>query len=192
MDWLLLLNFIVQCLLLVFLVWYTIETFQIRKATQRSADAATEAAKASVEQAKAAQENLRLLKESYEERIGEGPQIVLEAIRRAKNLIVYWKTEAAHIAQPPQGNPDPTPLAHSGLLTVLGHARQIPGCAGALVDADTAMANVKSELEKAYAAARKQTFMATSGRVPEYLKQADELLDRASHLALQAIVPQTS
>src|SRR5271156_1675600 len=113
MDWLPLLNFIVQCLLLAFLVWYTIETFQIRKATQRSADAAADAAKASVEQAKDAQENLRLLKESYEERIGEGPQIVLEAIRRAKNLIVYWKTEAAHIAQPPEGNPGPTPLAHS-------------------------------------------------------------------------------
>jgi hypothetical protein len=55
-----------------------------------------------VDQALAAQENLRLLKESYEARTGEGPQIVLEAIRRAKSLIVYWKTEAAHIAQPPQ------------------------------------------------------------------------------------------
>jgi hypothetical protein len=35
MGWLPLLNFIVQGLLLVALVWYTIETFKIRKATQR-------------------------------------------------------------------------------------------------------------------------------------------------------------
>ena len=191
MDWLPLLNSIIQCLLLAFLVWYTVETFQIRKATQRSVDAAGDAAKASVEQAKAAQENLRLLKESYEEKIGEGPHIVLEAIGRARAKIVYWKGEAVHIARPPQGNPDPTPLANSGLPNVLTHARQIPGCAMALIEADAAMANAKSELEKAYAAARKQTFLATSGRAPEYLKQAEELLDRASNLALQAIAPQT-
>src|SRR5258708_19777232 len=101
-DWLPLLNFIVQCGLFVGLVWYTLETRKIRKASQRSADAATDAAKA-------AQENLRLLKESYEERIGQGPEIVREAIQGAKRLIIYWKGEAAHIAQPPHGNPDPTP-----------------------------------------------------------------------------------
>ncbi len=83
-DWLPLLNFIVQCGLFVGLVWYTLETRKIRKASQRSADAATDAAKA-------AQENLRLLKESYEEKTGQGPQIVREAIQRAKGLIAYWK-----------------------------------------------------------------------------------------------------
>jgi hypothetical protein len=129
-DWLPLINIIVQCSLFVGLVWYTLETRKIRKASQRSADAATNAAKASVDQAVAAQENLRLLKESYEEKIGQGPQIVREAIQRAKSLIVYWKYEATHIAQPPQGNPDPAPLANSGLLDVLSHARQIsPECA---------------------------------------------------------------
>src|SRR5579862_7213611 len=188
-DWLPLSNFIIQCLLFVALVWYTVETYKIRKATQRAADAATDAAKASVEQAKAAQENLRLLKESYEERIGEGPHIVLEAIRRAKSLIVYWKTQAASIAQPPHGNPDPAPLANSGLPSVLSHARQIPGCAALLGEADQALINAKSELEKAYAAARKQTFLTTAGRAPEYLKQADELLDKASDLALRGITP---
>lgn len=82
-DWLPLANFIVQICLFGGLVWYTIETHRIRKAAQRSADAATDAAKASVQQALTAQENLRLLKESYEERIGQGPQIVREAIQRA-------------------------------------------------------------------------------------------------------------
>jgi len=186
-DWLPLSNFIIQCLLFVALVWYTVETYKIRKATQRAADAATDAAKASVEQARAAQENLRLLKESYEAKIGEGPQIVLEAIRRAKSLIAYWKTQAAKIAQPPHGNPDPAPLANSGLPGVATHARQIPGCAGLLLEADQAMVNAKSELEKAYAAARKQTFLTTPGRAPDYLKQAEELLDQASHLALQSV-----
>jgi hypothetical protein len=175
-----LLNFIIQCGLFVGLIWYTVETYKIRKAAQRSADAATDAARASVQQAVAAQENLRLLKESYEERIGEGPQIVREAIQRAKSLIAYWRTEAAHIPQLPQGNPDPAPLANSGLLEVLSHARQIsPECATLLIQADAALKNAKSELEKAYAASRKQTFTATPGRAPQYLEQAEGLLDTA-------------
>jgi hypothetical protein len=178
-EWWPLLNFIVQCLLFFGLIWYTIETYKIRKATQQAADAATNAAKASVEQAVAAQENLRLLKESYEEKIGQEPQIVREAIQRAKALIVYWKTQSAHIAQPPHGNPDPAPLANSGLLSVLSHARQIPGCALLLIDADAAMANAKSELEKAYATARQQTFPAMPSRAPEYLEQAEKLLEKA-------------
>jgi hypothetical protein len=179
-DWLPLLNFIVQCGLFVGLIWYTFETRKIRKASQRSAEAATDAAKASVQQALAAQETLRLLKESYEDKIGQGPQIVREAIQRAKNLIVYWKAEAAHIAQPPQGNPDPAPLSNSGLLDVLSHARQIsPECATLLIGANAALVNAKSELEKAYAASRKQTFLPTQGRAKEYLEQAEGLLDKA-------------
>jgi hypothetical protein len=178
--WLPLLNFIIQCGLFLGLIWYTVETYKIRKAAQRSADAATDAARALVQQAVAAQENLRLLKESYEANIGQGQQIVREAIQRAKSLIAYWRTEAAHIAQPPQGNPDPAPLAHSGLLDVLSHARQIsPECATLLIQADAALTNAKSELEKAYAASRKQTFMPTPGRAPEYLEQAASLLDSA-------------
>src|SRR5467141_1780887 len=138
-DWLPLANFIVQICLFAGLVWYTLETRKIRKASQRSADAATDAARASVQQALAAQETLHLLKESYEERIGQGPQIVREAIQRAKSLIGYWKYEATHIAQPPQGNPDPAPLANSGLLDVLSHARQIsPECATLLIEANAA------------------------------------------------------
>jgi hypothetical protein len=187
-DWLPLANFIVQCCLFAGLNWYTFETYKIRKATQRSADAAASAAKASVDQAIAAQENLRLLKESYEEKVGQGPQIVREAIHRAKALIVYWKTQATHIAQPPHGNPDPASLAHSGLLNVLSHARQIPGCATLLIEADAAIANAKSELEKTYATARKQTFTVTTGRAPQYLEQAEELLERASHLTMQRLV----
>jgi hypothetical protein len=165
-NWLSVLNFVVQCLLLVGLVWYTVETRRIRKATQQAAQAATDAAKASVEQSVTAQENLRLLKDSYEEKIGQGPQIVLEAIQRAKTRIIYWKSEASHIAPPPHGNPDPAPLAHSGLLDVLSHARQIPGCSTLLIQADAAMANAKSELEKAYATARKQTFLVTPEHAP--------------------------
>jgi len=189
MDWLAVLNFIVQCLLFIGLVWYTVETRRIRKATQRAANAAADAARASVDQAIAAQENLRLLKESYEEKIGQGPQIVLEAIQRAKARIVYWKHEATHIPAPPHGTPDPTPLAHSGLLDVLSHARHISGCSTLLIQADTAMANAKSELEKAYATARKQTFSVTPGRAPDYLKQAEDLLETASSFALLAVVP---
>lgn len=190
-DWLQLANFIVQCLLFAGLVWYTVETRRIRKATQQAAQAATDAAKASVEQAIAAQENLRLLKDSYEENIGQGPQIVIEAAQRADALIRYWKTQASHIAPPPHGSPDPTPLAHSGLLDVLSHARQIPGCATLLIEVDAAMGNAKSELEKAYATVRKQTFMVTPGRAPDYLQQAEELLEKVSNLALQAIIART-
>jgi hypothetical protein len=172
-NWLPLSNFIIQCGLFLGLLWYTVETYKIRKAAQRSADAAIDAAKT-------AQENLRRLKESFEERIGQGPQIVREAIQRAKSLIAYWRTEAAHIAQPPQGNPDPAPLANSGLLDVLSHARQIsPECATLLIQADSALKNAKSELEKAYAASRTQTFMPTPGRAREYLEQAEGLLDAA-------------
>lgn len=178
MHWLPFLNFIIQCGLFGGLIWYTFETYKIRKAAQRSADAAIDAART-------AQENLRLLKESYEERIGQGLQIVREAIQRGKSLIVYWRTEAAHIAQPPHGNPDPAPLANSGLLDVLFHARQIsPECASLLIDANQALINAKSELEKAYAAARKHTFLTTAGRAPEYLQQAEGLLDKALEITL--------
>jgi len=97
-----------------------------------------------------------------------------------EQLALYWKYEATHIAQPPQGNPDPAPLANSGLLDVLSHARQIsPECAMLLIEANAALMNAKSELEKAYAASRKQTFMPTPGRAPEYLEQAKDLLDKA-------------
>jgi hypothetical protein len=172
-NWLPLLNFIVQLLLLCGLVWYTLETYKIRKATQRSADAA-------IETAKVAQENLRLLKESYEERIGQGPQIVREAILHAKNLIVYWTREATHIQPPPQGNPDPTPLADSGLRDILPHARLISAeCGTLLIGASAALTNAKSELETAYAAARKQTFPPNSGAAQAYLDQADGLLNSA-------------
>ena len=163
-EYLPLLNFIIQCGLFIGLVWYTVETYKIRKAAQRSADATTDAAKASLQQALAAQETLRLLKESYDERVGQGPQIVREAIQRAKSLITYWKGEAAHIAPPPQGNPDPAPLANSGLLDVLSHARQISAeCATLLIQADAALKNAKSELEKTFATLRKQTFMPSPG-----------------------------
>ena len=38
-----------------------------------------------------------------------------------------------------QGNPDPAPLANSGLLDVLSHARQIsPECATLLIEANAA------------------------------------------------------
>ena len=178
-DWLPIANFIVQCLLFAGLLWYAIETHKIRKASQRSAVAATDATKA-------AQENLRLLKESYEERIGQGPQIVLEAIQKAKLLIQFWEPEAAQIPQPPHGNPDPAPLANSGLLNVLSHARQISSeCATSLIQANAALMNAKSELEKAYATARKQTYTPTAGRAPEYLRQAAELLDSALQLVTQ-------
>lgn len=167
------LNLIVQLGLLGGLIWYTTETFKIRKANQESARAAIDAAKA-------AQENLRLLKESYEERIGQGPQIVREAIQKAKHEIIYWKDEAEHIAQPPHGNPDPSRLSKSGLVDVLSHARQIsPECVSLLIQANTAMANAMSELERAYATARKQTFPFNSGKAFAYLGQADGLLDGA-------------
>jgi hypothetical protein len=150
-------------------------------ASQQSAEAATKAAKASIQQAELAQETLRLLKESYDEKIGQGPQIVREAIQRAKALIVYWKVEAIHIAQPPHGNPDPAPLTNSGLLNVLNHARQIsPKCATLLINADAALVNAKSELEKAYAASMKQTYFPNSGKASAYLEQADALLNHAT------------
>ena len=172
-GWLPLANFIIQICLFGGLVWYTYETYKIRIAAQRSADAATEATKM-------AQENLRLLKESYEERIGQGPHIVLEAILRAQHLIAYWKHEAAHIAQPPNGNPDPAALANSGLLDVLNHARQIsPHSATLLIEANAALVNAKSELEKAYAASRKETFLPTPGRAAVYLEEAEGLLTKA-------------
>jgi hypothetical protein len=179
-DWLPLLNFVVQCGLLVGLIWYTCETYKIRKASQRSAQAAIDATKA-------AQENLRLLKESYEERLGQGIQIVFDAIQRAKSLIVYWKTQAAHIAQPPHANPDPAPLANSGLLDVLSHARQFSGCSTLLIQANAAMGNAKSELEKAYAMARKQTFTTTPGRAPDFLLQAEGLLERVAGTIFESI-----
>lgn len=179
-GWLPLANFLIQICLFGGLVWYTYETYKIRRAAQRSADAATEATKM-------AQENLRLLKESYEKQIGQGPHIVLEAILRAKRLIAYWKDEATHIAQPPHGNPDPAALADSGLLDVLSHARQIsPNSATLLSEANAALVNAKSELEKAYAASRKQTFWPTPGRAAVYLEEADGLLDKARRVSRAA------
>jgi len=167
------LNFIVQVGLLVGLIWYAIETFKIRRASQASAQA-------TVDMAKTAQENLRLLKESFEERIGQGPQIVKEAIETAKSEIVYWKFEATHIAQPPHGNPDPSRLCRSGLLDALSHARLVSSeCASLLILANTAMCNASSELEKAYATARKQTFGVNPGKASSYLEQADGLLNSA-------------
>jgi len=168
------LNLIIQVGLLGGLIWYTMETRRIRKASQESA-------KAAIDAAIAAQENLRLLKESYEERIGQGPQIVREAIHKAKADIIYWKCEAEHIPQPPHGCPDPTRLSRSGLQDVLTHARQIsPDCAKRLIDANTAMVNAMSELEKAYATAKKQSFPSfSSGKAFASLGEADELLNAA-------------
>jgi hypothetical protein len=48
-----------------------------------------------------------------------------------------------------------------------------------IIETNAALMNAKSELEKAYAASRKQTFMPTPGRAPEYLEQAKDLLDKA-------------
>ena len=51
-----------------------------------------------------------------------------------------------------------------------------------LSEADTALVNAKSELEKAYATEMKQTFAATRGRAEVFLQQADLLVDKALKL----------
>jgi hypothetical protein len=118
----------------------------------------------------------------------EGPQIVRDAILDTKLLIVYWKKQAARIAQPPHGNPDPSPLASSALPGVLDHARKISeACSRLILEAHSALRNAKSELEKVYQTARHQTFAATGTFAMGYLETADGLLDRALALVAERL-----
>jgi hypothetical protein len=129
--------------------------------------------------------NLRIYKKQQKQirdcEDAQGVQIVRNAILDAKNLIVYWKTQAARIAPPPYGNPDPTPLASSTLLGAAGQAWKISDvCAQLIREAHSALRSAKSELEKAYETARHQSVLGPLGtRATAYLETADGLLDKA-------------
>jgi len=154
---------------------YVLLTRKLWQETKRSADAATKAAEA-------AHQSVQLTRQRIEEEAGLGKQIVGQAILATRLQIKYWTAQAENIQHPPHGNPDPTDLATSPLEGAMDHARKVcEQCAEQLVYAIESLKRAKSELEKTFQTAKKQTFpFATSAQLAiNYMQKADIFLDRA-------------
>jgi len=99
-------------------------------------------------QAAISRENLSLLKEQYEARLGEGPQIVRAAIALAEGAIVIWTGQAMAGVLHPEKIPDPSTMIPPELNVALGPAYRISAaCGKALVNAITDMRSAATFLE---------------------------------------------
>jgi hypothetical protein len=90
---------------------YLIESHKSRQATER--------------QAAAAQEQLLILKHEYEDRIGEGPEIVRHAIAAGLDSIMLWLGQVALGNYQPDRVADPADMIPAELAAAAGHARRI-------------------------------------------------------------------
>ena len=172
-------------------VAYLITTIRIFREARRSADAAEKSAESAGKSAEAAQRGVDLAVQQFAEKLGQGTHIVLDAIHAAQGLVDYWLKKAANIAPPPHANPDPSGLHSPELIPAIEHARRFSAeCAAHLVDANMNIKNAKSELEAAYAAAKKQTFPALPNQALDYLKTAHGLLARAELIVHRHLNPQ--
>jgi multidrug efflux pump subunit AcrA (membrane-fusion protein) len=169
---------------------YVVLTGRLWKETKRSADAATKSADATVEAAQAAttsanaaQESLRLLKQEYEDRIGQGPEILRQALINAKALTQFWAPFVAIGLGNPHGVPDPAPLEARDLAGALEHARRIsPELSGLVSSALADLKFAKSEFDRIRQSYRGPNLYpaAVSGTGPRvYLERAAEAIDRA-------------
>ncbi|HXW57067.1 MAG TPA: hypothetical protein VEJ67_15065 [Candidatus Cybelea sp.] len=171
-------------------VAYLVATISIFRQTRRSADAAEKSAASAHKSAEAAQRGVDLAVQQFAEQLGQGARIVLDAIHAAQGLVDYWLKKAANIAPPPYANPDPSDLHSPELIPAIEHARRFsPECATQLVDANINIKNAKSELEAAYAAAKRQTFPPPLNQALDYLKTAHGLLARAELIVHRHLNP---
>ncbi len=169
-----------------FTALYLITTIFIFIQTKKSAGAAEKSATAAQKSAEAAQRGVDLAAQQFAEQLGQGPHIVLDAIHAAQGLVDYWLKKAANIAPPPQANPDPSGLHAPELTAAIEHARRFSAeCAAHLVDANVNIKSAKSELEAAYAAAKKQTYGPPPNNALDHLKTAHGLLARAELIVLR-------
>jgi hypothetical protein len=172
-------------------VAYFFATVKVFRETKRSADATEKSASAAQKSAEAAQRGVDLAVQQFAEQLGQGPHIVLDAIHTAQGLVDYWLQKAANIAPPPQANPDPSGLHAPELIPAIEHARRFsPDCAAQLVDANVNIKSAKSELDAAYAAAKKQTYWPPPNKALDYLKAAHGLLARAELIAHRYLNPE--
>jgi hypothetical protein len=99
---------------------YLVESHKSRKAAER--------------QASAAQESLAIVKREYEDRIGEGPQIVEHAIEASLKSVGAWLGQAHLGSHHPERVADPADLIPPELLLALGHARRISSPCAELIN----------------------------------------------------------
>ena len=90
---------------------YLIEAHKSRTAAER--------------QAAAAQESLAIVRREYEDRIGEGPQIVKHAIEASLRSVGGWIGQVMLGAHHPERAANPADLIPAELFTALGHARRV-------------------------------------------------------------------
>jgi hypothetical protein len=102
---------VLTLVLVVTTIAYLVESHKIRMAAER--------------QASAAQESLAILKGEYEDRIGEGPQIVRHAIEAGLDSIVAWLGQVALGRHHPGQVADPVDMIPGELMSAVGHARRI-------------------------------------------------------------------
>lgn len=171
-------------------IFYVRLTAKLWRETKRSADAATKSADATVEaahaattSANAAQESLRLLKQEYEDRIGQGPEILREALINAKGLIEFWSPFVVIGLANPHGVPDPAPLEAPDLARALEHARRISPELSELVSSAIAdLKFAKSEFDRIRQSYRGPNLYPAPvhGTGPQvYLDRAAGAIDRA-------------
>jgi hypothetical protein len=163
-------------------VVYAVTTNRILQESRKTREAAEK-------QATASQENLELLKQQLASQLGLGPQILRESILDAKRLVTYWMEQAASIAYPPHGNPDPSGLANSSLVPAVDYARKISDeCAELVLEAHANLRNAKAEFEKEYASAAHQVSRFKSQAVgpTRYLQLANDALDSHRHTTTAA------
>jgi hypothetical protein len=166
-------------------VVYAVTTNRILQESRKTREAAEK-------QATANRESVDFMKQQFAEQVGLGPQILRESILDTKRLISYWMEQATSIAYPPHGNPDPSKLANSSLVSAVVYARKISDeCAQLVMEAHADLRNAKAEFEKEYASASHQVSRFRSSAVGpmRYLQLANTALDKAHAIVTQRLQP---
>ena len=99
--------------------------------------------------AAAANDQLELLRLQYERVLGQGPEVVREALLGAKKLVEYWKPYVLTGNGNPHAVPDPGPLMALDLARSVEHARNISrACADLILSAVGDLRCAKGEFDR--------------------------------------------
>lgn len=137
---------VASVLLTAALVWTTIRYV---RSTAEILEESRKAREAAERQAATSEENLELLKREYEDRIGEGPQIISQALSGALKSIAYWIGQTMEGIHRPGHIPNPEGLISADLLSARNHARRVSDqCAEQISAAIDEMRLARSDIER--------------------------------------------
>jgi len=160
-----------------------VTTILYLQTTNRILEESRKSREAAEKQARAAQENLTLLKQEYESRLGEGPQIVRHAIKAGLESISAWIGQTLLGIHRPERVAAPADLVPDELTAAMEHARRISSeCADQISSAIGQMRIAKTHIQTLRQSVHGPRGIPTQGGTPPpvaMLERAREHLQNA-------------